>query len=50
METKLRQETLKKNTLQDKNVHAFIEEEKEETKNTKPQPKAQAYEETKECL
>ena len=37
----------KEYTLGQKNVHAIAEEEKEETKNAKPQPKAQACEETK---
>jgi hypothetical protein len=37
----------KEHTLGQKNVHAIIEEEKEETENAKPQTKAQACEETK---
>ena len=39
---------MKKNILQDKNVHTIAEEEeKEEIENAKPQPKSQACEETK---
>ena len=39
---------MKKNILQDKNVHTIAEEEeKEEIENAKPQTKAQACEETK---
>jgi hypothetical protein len=37
----------KEYTLGQKNVHVIVEEEKEETKNEKPQIKAQACEETK---
>ena len=37
----------KEYTLGENNVHAIAEEEKEETKNAKPQPKAQTCEETK---
>ena len=37
----------KEYTLGQKNVHAIVEEEKEETENVKPQTKAQACEETK---
>ena len=40
----------KEYTLGQKNVHAITEDEKEETENAKPQPKAQACEETKEYL
>ena len=41
----------KEYALRQKNADAIAEEEeKEETKNAKPQPKAQACEETKKCL